>query len=198
LKLYLTDIRSLPEDIAPLLPLLSDGRRLRLWELSGEKNRRRCLASGLLLRKVLGSDEVLLSEFGKPYLPGSEPFSLSHSGNYVALAVAAQPVGVDIEAHRPLPFFALAARCFAPSERVSADSLPAFFDLWTAKESLAKMLGVGLALSMRRYVLERVENGFLCPTFPELSLISLPLLPGYSMTICSAEAFGGEMIWVTL
>ena len=191
--LYLTDITKLPEDISPLLPLLSDSRRRRLEDLVGEKTRKRCLASGLLLRQVLGSDEVTLSAFGKPSLVDGSPFSLSHSGDYVLLAVASRPVGVDIEMHRPLPFLALATRFFAPSERTSVDSSPAFFDLWTAKESLAKMLGVGLALSMRRYALIKCESGYLCPGLPDVALATLPELPGYSITLCCEEAHDGVL-----
>ena len=195
--IYYTDITALPEDISPLLTRLSDRRRRQLWALVGEKSRRRCLASGLLLKEVLGSDDVALSEFGKPTLPGGSPFSLAHSGDYVVLAVSSGPVGVDIEKHRPLRFFELTARFFA-AERACADSLSAFFDLWTAKEALAKMLGVGLALSMRRYVLEKRDGNYISLAFPDAVFTSLSLLPDYSMTLCCEEPYDGRLIRINL
>jgi len=183
--LYLTDIRNLPEDLSSLLPLLSSGRRRRLGLLADEKSRRRCIAAGLLLRRVQGRDEVVLQ--------GGSPFSLAHSGDRVVLAVAQGPVGVDIEQHRPLRFLALTTRFFAPSERALVNSPADFFGLWTAKEALAKMLGVGMARTMRRYTLERSEGGFTCPAFPDLTLLTLPLLPGYSLTLCGKEPYDGQI-----
>ncbi|HET8538475.1 MAG TPA: 4'-phosphopantetheinyl transferase superfamily protein [Anaeromyxobacter sp.] len=78
-------------------------------------------------------------------------FSVSHSGGVALLAIAAQPVGVDVEAarrvHDPL---ALAARFFSPAERAAVQRAPAaererrFLELWTAKEAALKVSGVGL------------------------------------------------------
>jgi 4'-phosphopantetheinyl transferase len=89
---------------------------------------------------------------GKPELAGDQAglmhFSLSHSGRMVAVAAAGAPVGVDVEAVRPLAAGDLAARFFSDDERRlvgdAADAPAAFVRLWTRKEALLKATGEGI------------------------------------------------------
>lgn len=89
---------------------------------------------------------------GKPVLAGGLAgrlhFSLSHSGRAVAVAAAHEPVGVDLEAVRPLAAEDLAARFFGDDERRlvagAADPPAAFVRLWTRKEALLKATGEGI------------------------------------------------------
>ncbi|MEO3713226.1 4'-phosphopantetheinyl transferase family protein [Roseateles flavus] len=87
---------------------------------------------------------------GKPALKAPAPchFNLSHSGDAIAVAVADQPVGLDIESHRELKDgLAIAQRVFHPRERqwllAQADFAAAFYRLWTLKEALLKATGEG-------------------------------------------------------
>jgi 4'-phosphopantetheinyl transferase len=95
---------------------------------------------------------------GKPYLDasGHTPpwhFNLSHSGNFVLIALSPEvEVGVDVERLRPQPrALALARRFFAPQESHYLSHCPpgvqeeAFFQYWTAKEAFLKATGQGLA-----------------------------------------------------
>lgn len=75
---------------------------------------------------------LLRTEKGKPYAEGLPYFSISHSGEWVAAAVAEKPVGIDIEQIRPVDP-RLAARIGAEPER--------FFEEWTAKEAHYKIVG---------------------------------------------------------
>ncbi len=66
--------------------------------------------------------------------------SVSHSGDWVACAVAEAPVGLDLEApqrERDIP--GLIALCCTPKEQalLAADAA-AFYELWTVKESWLK------------------------------------------------------------
>ena len=96
---------------------------------------------------------ISIAEGGKPYLV-SEPgihFSLSHSGEYTALAFSlSSPVGIDIERSRssvkPLE---ISKRFYHPKEAGQIACLPpseqktAFFRLWTLREAFLKGLGTG-------------------------------------------------------
>ena len=91
---------------------------------------------------------------GKPYVPDGPAFNCSHSGNFVRRAVHGSPVGIDLEARRPVRA-ALAARICTPEELAFAapggrfDSLR-FLQLWTAKEAVrVKYTGEGLGVDFR-------------------------------------------------
>lgn len=111
-----------------------------------------------LLGGYLGQDPAslgfLTNAYGKPELiEGQAHFSLSHSGDRAALAVAAFPLGLDIEIMRPVSRD-LPERYFSPAERDGLrglDEVPwreAFFRCWTRKEAVIKALGLGLAFPL--------------------------------------------------
>jgi 4'-phosphopantetheinyl transferase len=93
--------------------------------------------------------------------------SLSHSGDWVACAVAAQRIGVDIEFDwRARDLLALAAHAFSPREAADIEALSPvlrgehFYLLWTLREAAAKRDGVGLdAASSRRQRAMRCDAG---------------------------------------
>ena len=131
--------------------------------------RRRFMASRVLLRRLLSAylgDEPQEIEFsygssGKPFLartPAGLPlhFNLSHSRDRVLVAVAATPVGIDLETPRRLgDFEGLARRFFAPGEvralaRIPASQrLDAFFACWTRKEAYLKLIGRGISSGLK-------------------------------------------------
>lgn len=122
-----------------------------------------CLRGLLSQMLNLPYDQIMFSHLthGKPVLasvPDNSPylyFNLSHSSDYVALAVSStSPVGVDIEHMRPnLNVQKLADRFFHPEEIATLHSLPAHMKLqwftrhWTMKEAFLKALGDGLSYS---------------------------------------------------
>ena len=80
-------------------------------------------------------------------------FNSADSGDVAAVAVAARPVGVDIEVERPRRQEArIAERMFAPDERSALEGLRGdarrhlFHRCWVAKEAYAKGRGRGLAM----------------------------------------------------
>jgi 4'-phosphopantetheinyl transferase len=87
-------------------------------------------------------------------------FSLTHSGDWVGLAVAAQPVGIDVqESTDGTDVAALSASVLAPAElrwwagQPAESARPAFFGYWARKEALLKATGHGLAVPMNRITL---------------------------------------------
>lgn len=94
--------------------------------------------------------ETAVDSFGKPYLV-SHPdfhFNVSHTGSHCICAVSDEPVGVDMEAVRPIRHQRLAERYFTEAELEDYYALggdeDAFFTMWTRKEALGKLTGYGL------------------------------------------------------
>ena len=97
---------------------------------------------------------ILRQRLGKPYFACSEDvhFSVSHSGELVAVAFGTAPLGIDLQQHKRRGSDAisrhekLAARYFHPLEQqmVEKDLWEGFFRVWTAKESFVKRTGRGI------------------------------------------------------
>ena len=90
---------------------------------------------------------------GKPRLANSDlHFSLTHTAAAVAVAVANEAVGIDLEQIRPHPP-RFAERYFSDAEQAQIASAPdhdsALCRLWTAKEAVAKRCGKGLSDGVR-------------------------------------------------
>jgi 4'-phosphopantetheinyl transferase len=125
----------------------------------------------LLLAAYLGcpgkSIQLVRSERGKPMLAGEHAdsplcFNVSHSGDWLAVAVAERiAVGIDIETQRRLPRAPLLARRFlsnAEADWIVGLDEPfrsrQFLKQWTARESLVKARGCGLAGCLGEMVLD--------------------------------------------
>ena len=82
-------------------------------------------------------------------------FNLSHSGDFVMLAISDTPVGCDIEhLHKAI----LSHHVFHPQELARLRSLPEgdarnreFLRLWTAKEAFLKAIGTGIDAKAATY-----------------------------------------------
>lgn len=94
-------------------------------------------------------------KYGKPYFPTLENyfFNLTHSKNYVGVAISDHEVGLDIEMIDYLKRIdRLCKKVFTESEYTEYDLLTSqndksdyFFKHWTSKESYLKMTGQGLS-----------------------------------------------------
>ncbi|MEV5149960.1 4'-phosphopantetheinyl transferase superfamily protein, partial [Streptomyces sp. NPDC052727] len=111
----------------------------------------------LLLVEVAGEGDarapVVPEPAGRPRLPGSPDtgVSISHSGPYVAAAVATGlDVGVDAQVPRP-PSATLLRRCCTSGTAARLANLPperaalAFARIWTVQEACVKARGTGLS-----------------------------------------------------
>jgi 4'-phosphopantetheinyl transferase len=170
------------------------GRMLERWMAQGSALRRakagryyfvadaiRCLASEALLRYALREEcqidldaaTVAETELGKPYLadhPGVQ-FNLSRSGEWIACAMAEEPVGGDVEVVRPISDLPAAQfmsgveheRFLAldPDARVGD-----FYRLWTVKKSVLKALGTGFSVDPRLVTLMHVNGRVRIETIP--------------------------------
>ncbi len=130
--------------------------------------------------RQLGEQEkkVLFDERGKPYFEDFAPYhlSLSHAGDYLVFAFAPRPVGVDCEREtedRPR----VAHRYFSPEEKKMPFAL-----VWTAREAVGKLTGVGLSDALQTRVLK--EKATLNGDFYSLDTLSLE---GFRITVAQKE-----------
>lgn len=105
------------------------------------------------IKKTFGVDiakrKFAYTEYGKPYLPDYPDvhFNISHSGEYIVCAVSDKPVGIDIQKIGEYNSD-VAKRVCNEKELVqienSLDKASEFTKLWTQKEAVLKMYGVGI------------------------------------------------------
>ncbi|WP_338431098.1 4'-phosphopantetheinyl transferase family protein [Synechococcus elongatus] len=105
-----------------------------------------------------------LSPTGKPELPHTDLcFNLSHSGSTLLIAIARQPVGVDVEQPRSRSWLALARRYFPAAElaamQQSADCDRWGLASWVCKEAWIKAQGRTLANSLRHLQCDWTTTG---------------------------------------
>lgn len=132
---------------------------------------------------------------GKPYwveLPYY--FSLSHSGDLVALAVSEQEIGLDVQKVTGTDWRKLAGRFFAQEEQRELEKLceiseelgrKEFFRLWCQKESYGKMTGEGLLPYLQKKV-TAFDNAVLLEKELELGG------NGYFFALCKGRVNGRE------
>lgn len=162
MNIYVCDITCLLD--LPGAELLTNARLARMHRYIQREDKARCLAAGLMLRRVFGPDEarrVTVTPLGKPYLPGGAHFSLSHSGKLVVLLVDDREAGVDVEQIAPC-CEAVARRVFSSGEQawlLAQGSDAAFFQLWTGKESIMKAMGLGFQLPPESFEILPGQSG---------------------------------------
>ena len=142
------------QEVARLLPLVSAQRREQALRFTHLFGRYCCLKSYEMLLQLLASAYTLHStptflynEYGAPSIKNGPYFSISHCKSGIAVAVSNQPIGIDIEAVRPLKVD-LVKKTMNPLEQeiIFSDTQPdwAFTRLWTRKEAFLKMKGTGI------------------------------------------------------
>jgi 4'-phosphopantetheinyl transferase len=163
IEVYFAPVRELRDDD---LQLLSADERQRAQRFRFEADRRRFVlarcALRLALARALGGGlapaavPLRVGPHGKPELASQDRrlmFSLSHAGDYIALALVGngRHVGVDLEQHQPVNFDRIAQDQFCPRERQwlsegGAAQVEARFNrIWTLKEAYLKASGLGLS-----------------------------------------------------
>jgi len=131
-----------------------------------KKDRHRFILAHACLRDILsrylhcdtGQINFSTNAYGKPILLSNTEieFNLSHSGDYILIAVArGHKVGVDVEHLRmDLEHDKMARRFFSQVEYNEFNAIPheqkmiAFFNCWTRKEAYIKAHGLGMSLPL--------------------------------------------------
>ncbi|MBR6549399.1 MAG: 4'-phosphopantetheinyl transferase superfamily protein [Clostridia bacterium] len=196
--IYFTDATAFDMNDTIWQSLLSPARKQRISALKQPEDKQRSLAVELLLCFALKN------EFSNITLPASyhydsngKPisnmdgiyFSLSHSGRYVACAVAPYSIGVDIqwqkEADQKTVEKVLTKnqlemiRTMPPKKQQSA-----YYDFWCLKEALYKVTGEGSVRQPTEFEFSNL-GGRLGISKDELNLQNYSTVPGYSLGVCA-------------
>ena len=156
------------------------------------------LAGKLLLQQaILEMDlpfsihNIQMQHKDRPFIDVSFDFNISHSGNYIVLALSREnKVGIDIEKHRPLDV-ELFRKYFNEAEWeqiiTAQDPLPVFFRFWTIKEAAIKCDGRGVEVLGKTKTMD--DKTISCDeTILHYSLIDIK--PDYSCAVCSQKEIG--------
>lgn len=168
LKIYIHDIKNDEKDrLLELYPLLSAVEKERAGRFKFEKDFKLYVAGKIMARKIIADYakiapediEFRIDNYGRPFLKqaliNNFDFNISHSGDYVVLALSDQRLGIDVEKIRPVDF-KIAETCFhdKESEHLNRDpekQLENFYKLWTLKESFIKAVGEGLSYPLKDF-----------------------------------------------
>ena len=152
-----------------LLPQVNAQRREQALRYKHTFGQFCCLKSWLMLSAMhIGEMEFLYNEHGKPYIEGGPYFSISHCKEGIAVAIDDQPIGIDIEAIRHADED-LILRTMNEKEqariREAVQTDRTFTRLWTQKEAILKMEGIGITsfeqlqqLSISDYRIQTTEK----------------------------------------
>lgn len=173
IAVYVSDISS-REFSEEKLNLLESARRKKILTAKSAEYKKTSLFAGLLIRAALSEEGAAVSPslplfvrygtFGKPYIDGQKRFSISHSGNIVAVAVADFEIGLDVEKVREIDHDGLSRRALSLGEIrdiifLSSDKKSEkFLSFWTAKEAYFKYLGTGVNGDLREVDAELIRE----------------------------------------
>lgn len=144
----------------------SEEKRRRVSKIKKREDAVRTLLADVMLRIILiekfGLSNIDIvfcnNEYGKPFLKDKSIFfSISHSCQWVSVAVDRKNLGIDIEKIRDVNLN-VAKRFFSPDEfedmMKTSDKIDYFFTLWTLKESYVKALGMGLHVPLNSFTIK--------------------------------------------
>jgi 4'-phosphopantetheinyl transferase len=178
MELVGTLIPTLPHEqlISMLNEQLHENEVNRIKGISNKDQAFRSATGSLLLAKMVcrisgypvSSISIHRYSNGKPFLPDfpNLHFNISHTDNIAVLAINSRPIGIDIERVTPARM-AIADRFFSKDEKEMLNQCPSeserdklFFELWTARESFVKAIGIGIFSSMEQFAPQQNASGW--------------------------------------
>ena len=215
-RLWLARLDAFADDLGD--GWLGEDEAARLGTMTAPERRRSFLAGHWLARRVAGewlqvdAARIGLERHpdGRPLLhldgaPSELSLSISHSGDWLAVALADVAVGVDIELpRRSRDYVALARFAFSPEEVARLQGLDAagrsaeFHRVWTLKEARGKRSGEGLLPGQSRRVTALPSDARDAEAtgwdFGDGAL-ALAIAPGARVDIVGGEALGSPTWW---
>jgi len=191
--------------------LLTAEETLRAGKYRQQKDTYRFIVSRGAQRIILGRYlntppaqlQFVLGDNKKPYLIGDSGetlhYNLSHSGDWIVLAIAQLPVGADVEFVDPVfPFQDILEDNFSREEVDHIGTSPdRFFTLWTRKEAILKATGQGLGDHLKitpALDCEHTLDTLLTGADKNWQLNSFNIAPGYISTVVCEDA-GQDLIF---
>lgn len=193
--------------------LLDSDRQRKVSALRNEKEKERSIFAGLLLRSAFleagyseqewQSVRIEKGAYGKPSIKEYQDFhySLSHSGEWIICSVDKKPVGADIQEMAPWKL-QLAKRFYSKEEynrlleiQDQDQRTKMFYHMWSAKESAAKMTGIGIGHGIDHFVTD-VDFNFIydVENSRRIQIRLYDEIEGYAVCACSKTGVFPEKI----
>jgi len=158
-------------DLQLALSQISRQRREQVLRFKYEQGQRLCVAAYLLLKEALREQEGITEnpvfeygEHGKPFIVGHPElhFNLSHCKEAAVCVLSRRPVGIDVESigryRESVARYAMNEEELLQIQQAERPEV-AFTRLWTKKESLLKLTGLGINDQMKS-VLEGASSSW--------------------------------------
>ena len=143
--------------------------------------------------KIENCPEILRNEYGKPYFQDNPMyFNVSHSGEYLAIAVSESPVGIDIQGEKLIKD-GMFKKVVQSEETllIGENRQKDFLRLWALKESFVKAEGKGLRIALKDYYFEKENDQYFViyggQKMPWTFNIEETLIEGYFICVCGLE-----------
>lgn len=187
-------INEMPADWQRFLPFLEEEVIERTGRMRNLEDQKRTVCAHLLTKMVSATiyqkDLCFYKDSNGKYQAGQNlHFNISHSGDYVACAISAFPVGIDIEQHVKRDFSSFQL-LWSEEERhlYPLHEQEAFYTLWTAKESYGKYKGFGLHTSLTEVTIHQDGTIHLPWGTEKAHVIPFVMAPDYSATVCIEDS----------
>ena len=179
------------DDLLPAIDLLPEERRKKIARYRFEGDKIRSLIAGLLIRRATGGVPLTYGPHAKPYADGVY-FSVSHSGEIVAIVTDDHEVGLDVEQFPTEDKLKIADRFYHPAEReevnASDDRQCAFCRIWTRKEAYLKMTGEGISTDL---------TAFDTTSAPLQEQLFTVVLDGCCLSVCSDRQIDADTVFIS-
>ena len=151
-----------------LLELIEEEDRKQILRYQFWQDRQRSLLGHLLSRYAIIQEYALTNKeiqirrhaYGKPYIKDYSQihYNISHSGEWVVVAIGKSPIGIDVENRRE-DWDLIGEQVFSESEKYwSQNSYKRKAILWTIKEAYVKYLGIGLSKSLNSFSIDIIRK----------------------------------------
>ncbi len=146
-----------------------------------------------VIKRTFGdaNPDIEKNEHGKPsFLPPHNycHFNISHSGDYVVMAMADTEIGVDVERKGRAKDYKKLLRFFYEHEKNrvlnAADGEDEFFKIWTYREAFSKLTGVGLVLFSHEDITIDYDKNRVTYQNQDYVFYEYGLKPEYRLTLC--------------
>ena len=158
MKYYITKMSGFSEEKQrEFFSFLDKEKKAEYLSASNENRKKSILLSQGFAKEKIAEDYSLekkniifsVTPFGKPYCKshGEIYFSLSHSGDFLALAISDKDIGIDIEKIREAKENLVNRVCCKnEKDKIFSSDKPdtEFTKIWTRKEAYLKALGTGI------------------------------------------------------
>jgi phosphopantetheinyl transferase len=158
--IQLWELTETPIDLLPWAEL-NLNEKAQLASIRNVKRQCEFLAVRILLKKMWKDRQIYYTDCGAPYLEGEETYiSISHSKRFVSLMHSKFPCGIDIESIESKAL-KVAHKFLNDNEKVMIGKEAPAYDatlLWSAKESLYKMLNKDGVDFSTQLLINKIEN----------------------------------------